>query len=281
MENDGDGGQALLEAVKTAAARSRWVFAATTLTCVLHLSGLWNAYLSWLRLYALGFAEPTQQPTSIAAQHLIRGWVDSTFLSVPILGFKVSAFDATVIGSLALLILVLWHFFSLRRENHLVAYVFNQAWGRGRARQNHVFAYVWSTQVFTTSRDDTPMSSVPAFDVSTTIVWGARGAVKGLMYLPAVTIAASLVAELCSMVVRSPFRPNAQTPAQSINIAGYVMIAAIIGVGLVIGTAVAFLCNKCVVYQNATGKLLEQAVSRAWNETPAAHSGDGSSLNPS
>jgi hypothetical protein len=118
----------LLAAGRGAVERARYVLVAITVAGGLILSAQFNLYYPWLRnkiaLDPKGLNSEEQ-----ATQRSIRDFIykDLQNVSVPIIGVKFSAYDLSVIGSLAMLILAIWFYYSLRRENHVVNRIFNVA----------------------------------------------------------------------------------------------------------------------------------------------------------
>jgi hypothetical protein len=97
--------------INEAAKRSRWVFVAASVASVAIIGATWNAHPSGLydvaeSLWKSDFA--TNPPTQELQRALLKGWVDSMFVNVPLIGLKFSIADGWFLGGVALLILAIW-----------------------------------------------------------------------------------------------------------------------------------------------------------------------------
>jgi hypothetical protein len=109
---------------------------------------------------------------------------DLAVMSVPLIGVKVHSSDLSVLGSLAMAVLALWFYYSVRRENHVVDAIANVANAaldnptpESINKARYLFDAIAHYFVFTTTTErDTPKGEKPRV--------GARLAVKALMYMP-------------------------------------------------------------------------------------------------
>jgi hypothetical protein len=110
-----------IASVADAAARVRRVFALSNVVSLALVISTWNAYFSWTR----GFARSTDwtgaNVTQALQQTLVKTWVDSTFVSIPALGVRLSADDIEMLGAVAVAIIGIWLLYSARRENHIIS----------------------------------------------------------------------------------------------------------------------------------------------------------------
>lgn len=108
-----------LNAVKEATHRSRAVFLVMTVVCAMILFGLWNAIVSWERELAKEKIS-TQDKVKDNQKTATDEWIKNLYVSVSLLGIKVSTNDLAVTGSLSLVIITVWFFFVQRRENRAI-----------------------------------------------------------------------------------------------------------------------------------------------------------------
>jgi hypothetical protein len=127
--------KAVVTATTSAVARSRFVFLMLNVAVVLSLIALLNAQVPWIRnteaRVTMELKQQCADETSQKSPHcksledtrqnlhrLI--WNDLDSLAIPILGVRISSEDLGVIVSPSFLILSIWFWYALRRENHSV-----------------------------------------------------------------------------------------------------------------------------------------------------------------
>ena len=172
-----------LNAASQAQTRSRLVLAALGIACASISIACYNAYLSFgycdtLDALAkdpslLGMKDekgnyvpvPTRDFSNASWDALMRhdaeSWVDSRYVSVSLLGIKVSVDDAPEIGTAALFIISIWLMLSVRRENRTICSLLSDTivprGGKDRApdvaRQWRVYHGIVSHSVFSTYRE--------------------------------------------------------------------------------------------------------------------------------
>jgi hypothetical protein len=190
-----------IAAIDEAAKRSRWVFVAISIAAVAIIGATWNhlplgIYGPASDLWDRGFA--TNAPTAVLQKSLLKGWVDSLFVSVPLLGLKFSIADAALLGSFTLLILAIWKFYVLRRENHLIGGLLHDARHETSRIRSYVFHGICGTQVFATlTNNDNPILSFDTQEGRT--FRGIRGGYLVLSYLPAIAILFVIITDLCDV----------------------------------------------------------------------------------
>lgn len=121
-----------LESVASATSRTRRTFLIMTIFCAAINIALWNGYLSWIRGIAMPKMESGQttensevkNPMEINAEGnkkvLVDEWIRSQTISFNLLGIKLTTFDLSVLGSISLVIVMIWYFFAIRRENRTI-----------------------------------------------------------------------------------------------------------------------------------------------------------------
>lgn len=113
-----------IETVRGSVRRSRLAFLALTLASLGLLLLVWNCYFSWNSFIAQP-RDPSlpalSETTKLLRDELLRSWVRSWWSPTSTLGVNIGVADASFLGSLILLVLTVWFYFSARRENHTTA----------------------------------------------------------------------------------------------------------------------------------------------------------------
>lgn len=257
-----------LDAVRDASKRCRWLLAAITFAAMIQIAAIWNMYFSWTRNFAL---EPKLIAKSgtierVLQERLLQSWVESTYLSVPILGIRISVSDASVVGSTAMIILAVWFYYAIRRENHVIGDILADSGPLDNDMFELAFSGVWATQVFATvtKRDEkirtmeqargalSPTDATPTWFVRL-----FRAAMKSIFFLPVFAVASVLVADVASIfLIRAPFRVG-HTPIgwENIGITGWSML----GLCFVLGLVILLVLKEAWGFQQATIELLRDA----------------------
>lgn len=250
----------LIQAAQHAMRRSRWILSAISVASVAIIAECWNLYFSWLRsiVFMPDWGEPTR--VAEAQRRLIENWIDSGFMTISLLGIKLHVVDASFIGSLALTILMLWLWFYMRRENHVIGKALYLAMDSEDSIRKCVYYGITSMNVFSTmSNNDDPVTSLHIVDNRSTLP-GVRKAFTALYYLPTIVIASMLVCDVLSIeVLWSAFRTNYKpVGATSLTHVDIIKIAFMDGSALIMATACFFLGNYCRRYQQGNLSVLRE-----------------------
>lgn len=110
-----------IKLIGEASARTRYAFAATTLACSLIIASVASSYLTWMHSFALKASLQTDpakaEVTDILKKKLLEEWVASQFITVPILGLRVSVSEVSIFGPFTIVVLLIWYYYSQRRES--------------------------------------------------------------------------------------------------------------------------------------------------------------------
>jgi len=198
---------------------------------------------------------------------LLRYWVESTFITIPLLGIRFSIADASVIGPLALTVLAIWLFYNFRRENHLIGQTLRDA--VNEQQETHAFVYhgICSTQVFATlSHNDAPFRTIDGAQESSLL--GVRWLSRVLIYLPAIAIGIVILSDFLSIfwlpaVFREGHQPLwsrlTQHPEMLLSILFRELIA--MGFGVITGA----LLWRTSIYQDGTIAILHKVADKGWS----------------
>jgi len=257
---DYDFAKLLVDASRDAMRRCRWILSVLSISALAIFGATWNLYFSWLRTVALLPAWASENIVKDLQERLLTGWVDSGFMSVPLLGIKLHVTDAGFIGAIALTTLTLWLFYSVRRQNHLIGKTLRLAQSAPRNIQEYVYYGITASNVFTTvSRNDEPIRSL-RFSQDESKLYGARAAYTALFYLPAMTIAWIMVCDILSIVLlHSAFRSgHVAVGLLHLTAEDIVRILLIDITALVMAMACSFIAHYCRRYEAANVEVLRE-----------------------
>jgi Protein of unknown function (DUF2934) len=190
---------------------------------------------------------PRTGPT-ILREHAIRSWADNRFVSISLLGIRVSVDDAPIVGTFALVVISIWRLLAIRREHITIASLLRDTRRNGDVtvdllrRQWRVFHGIVSESVFTTfEKSLTPISGLRihhktdggrpkvVWRVLTVIMhfgWTKRVGLQRLVlntfvqfvfWLPVLTSLFVFILDRLTYYQRSPFRDGIINPASGGN----------------------------------------------------------------
>lgn len=196
-----------LAGVREATRRSRFVFIVMTIAAGTILVSLWNSILAWDR--SMAFKRSGNDLIEANQKILTSEWLERLNISVGLFGIHVSAADLAVVGSGALIIIMVWFFFSQRRENRavvgLLRYCREQAEAKrfDKALTHLVYGDIVQSILFIDlGGGDEPISLVPntAKPRRNKMI---RGILKGLVFLPPLTILAIIISDCATLFMQS------------------------------------------------------------------------------
>ena len=211
----------LLANAKEASQRARWIFTVAIIVSLVQLGAVYNFGYSETRDYVedlvfrdgmlRGMQLPSPRPppaavASAAAQRgvgeaalkelrtqMIRSWVEEQTFTISLLGIRMHAADAGLLGSLAMISVMVWLFHGVRRENRLVAAILGIATAEPASTRAFVYHALAGSQLFSRLepfhsggrgvRSDRPASGLASL----------------LTYLPAITLLVMVAVDLQSV----------------------------------------------------------------------------------
>ena len=213
-------------------------------------------------------------------EKLLGNWVESQFVSVPLLGVKVNVADAAFLGSIALFILTVWLFYSMRRQNHIIATSFRMAAnyhhtaGSNRIPNpnsdaavkkfqplEYIYYAVTATSIFVTATEnDNPKTSIGFLATSEAAIFGTRIAYSAMLYLPALVIAFVFLCDILSLsFIPAPFRISPNELAAQLTGGEVIKCVFIECTAVMLGTACFILGRQCLRYEDANRSVISQA----------------------
>jgi hypothetical protein len=198
--------------IKDATHRSRFVFIIMTIAAATILICQWNALVSWDR--GMAFEEKSDNVKISENQKTATDeWIRSMTINVGLLGIRVSTTDLAVIGSISLIIIMVWFFFSQRRENRAIVSLLRYCY-RGFIEKklskdvcNLVYEGVVQSIVFIDmGGGDKPIEGIVATDDPPKSTFFIRRILTWLTYLAPFTIFIIVVADIVSLFMPSHLR---------------------------------------------------------------------------
>jgi hypothetical protein len=253
-----------LEGAKEAIKRTRLAFLVSTIASLAILITVWNAYVSWDRRFPLLDKLPSNDVAKEVDTQFLHQYADSTAITVSLLGIRVGVSDLSVLGSLSLLVLSLWLFFSIRRENHTIAELLRDTKDDLAVIHQFVYFAISSFLVFTTlSPSDSPIDNLEETEVRKTY-YLARWAIGFLFYLPALVLGFVIFMDFFSIyglssVASYPHNPLKREIGHGNQVKFWTMETCAAALGL----ATAVLCRKINRFQQATTKVLRDYLDRS------------------
>jgi hypothetical protein len=221
-----------------ASASARWVLAAMLIACILPLGAMFNYAFSQARDLPIGLVTPSQtepkqqaqlsspkvgvwdsasEVTKVFETEMFKEWADSTSVTIPLLGVRISVADVDVLGSAALATFSFLLFVALKREAGTIIDTVRAAKRDGTDEiKSLIRETILSTQVYSVAgRDVLPRS---AFARGALWQQRATNAVTRviatyLVFLPFVTIVVVTIFDVCTVTfTKDLFRPGASHP---------------------------------------------------------------------
>jgi hypothetical protein len=292
-----------LKAITEAQNRARFAFFISTLASGIVLAALWNTYLSWDRQWADVQYRPSGWGQEQLISQQIKSWMENQLVGVPLLGIHLSASDAAVLGSIALLILSFYYCMCMRRENHEIGSLLKDIKNENDEVRRLVFFKIRSFMVFNSISDnDAPIrgrksSTSTAKRGFRTIltkmrrpgkpILFSRVGFKLLIYLPALTVLLIICSDIYfSLWFVSPWRHNVSNSVWSNLSATFkVQLVLMDTIAILLGLLIFDFCMHSSDYHQGTREITEDLGESlgliAASQESSAGASSGSSSPPS
>ncbi len=260
-----------IEGTREAQRRSRIAFLVSTIVSLSIIVVCWNAYGSWYRAFALKKTFSTNEVVRYNQEALLQEWIKTRGIDIPLLGIRAGASDVGLLGSISLLVISLWFFYSMRRENHTIALLLIETKDKCKEIREVVYHGIIDYLVFTSlTKHDDPISDLYGSPRRQRRVPFVRPALRILIYLPVISLSCVILFDLLTIkYIDSPFRDPPTTLAGQVapsKSSGSTIeashepgettkAAVIIGFALVLTTMVGSLCSRIVKYEVATARI--------------------------
>lgn len=248
-----------LNGINEAQKRARIALFFSTLAAGTIIAALWNAYFSWDRQWASIVKEPVSWGQQQLLAHQIEEWMQSNTVDISLLGIRVSASDAAVLGSVVLLIFSFYHCLTKRRENHEIGSLLIEMKNEGQELRNFVLSRIQSFMVFTTIDDDSSYETLEGSRKPGKI--GTLGSLgfRLLTYFPVLTILFILFTDIYfSFFYISPWRENSTSAWQSLSPQYQYQLIAMDIFALIAGLFIAYFCRQAMNFHRSTQKITQE-----------------------
>ncbi len=237
--------------------RTLWVYSAIIVLFFSVIVVLWNLYLSWIKNLFLNI-ENLENLTTPQIE-LFRIWTSSTFFSIPMININLQISDASTIVSLAFFILIIWLFFSARRENHIIGKTLFLALNEGNEMKKFIYYGISFSNLFSTiSERDDPISSLQYVESEKKVKY-ARGIIQFVFIAPTIAILSIIFLDLYSLFsLSSLFRKQSNVPLHELlTFWDFIKIAVMEFFAFGMAIACGFLGYKCWLFEKSTNKILK------------------------
>ncbi len=261
-----------MEAIAEAQRRSRIAFVAGLMVSLAVIFGVYNSYFSWYRDFAFkkqfegsGFITTDSKGTQVIGnpvieelqRALLKEWVSSRVVSIPLLGIKAGISDGAVLGILGLAVTSIWLFYTIRSENHAIAILLRDTLKEPQETKRLIFHGIVARMVLTTISDnDSPIESLKD-EYRNREAPVMRFLLRGLLFLPFIAALLMLVIDILTLhhFIESPFRASRVVPLDRKDV---IQAELMEGFGLVLTVIIANICYRITHFENATGRILRE-----------------------
>ncbi len=199
--------------------------------------------------------------TDYAQQQLVAEWVKNRIITVSLLGIRISVDDLPVIGSLSLVIISIWFFYSARRENRAIGTLLRDAY---TLEDWHIRYMVYQGIVhhlvlIDLGRGAKPISNYEeeeSDDIKHLPI--VSGALTVLFYLPVLAILFVLISDILTLFYfAAPFRPSHKSLAGIIPTSMWIKVIVMESIAFALLLLTGFLCQRIRGFIEATETLLK------------------------
>lgn len=267
-----------LDAINEAQKRTRLALVLCTFASAAILAGLWNLYASWDIRWAEGARGRTWTEEQVQLRQ-INAWVDANTVGVALLGIKLSTSDAAVLGGIVLLGLAFYQCLCARRENHEVGALLVESAGEPEPLRRLIFRRISAFMVFLASEsNDAPYDSLDGKRSTQTIPLFHTGWPL-LIYLPAITIGATLLSDLYyAFVYVSPFDQIGHGAWLGLSQSYRWKLVAMDVSGLAMAIITWCYCRQTVIFRRGTERVVQSFGRSPTPIAPAAASAETSGV---
>ncbi len=171
-----------------------------------HLEQAWSTGAT--RETVMAAIEDRDEVIKFLQQKWVEQWIKNQQISAPLLGTSMSASDATFLASIALIVAMIWFYWSMRRENHSIFGLLNDSAAAPPHLKWLVFHGIAANLLFAyLSPTDRAYHSLRKIEPAWQF-WVMRQLLHALSYLPASAIFFCGSVQLIYSFVESPFRAN-------------------------------------------------------------------------
>lgn len=251
-----------LEATRDAQKMSRIAFMFSIIISLAIIIATWNAYYSWYTAFPRKEKWPESEVTKEVHQKIIENWVESQTISVPFLGITIGVSDASVFGSIGLLIISIWFFLSIRRENHVIGFLLKDTMEMKYSSLTRQWIYhgISSYMVFVNiTRRDTPIKDLNEKGDLHRPDSLMRLAFRFLVFLPAISISFLIISDILTVYILPAFYRFPHVPLfEHFGFGDAVKLTVMEGLAFILLVLITLICWRTLSYVGSTTMILRQ-----------------------
>lgn len=248
----------LVKGAQKSMSRTLWVYSTILLLFFSVMTVLWNLYFSWIKNLFTNIKDLNK--LTIPQIELFKEWTSSTYFSIPVININLQISDASTIISSAFFILVIWLFFSTRRENHIIGKSLFLTLNEENEMKKFIYYGISFSNLFSTISDrDDPITSLEYVESEKKMIRYARGIVKFVFFAPTVAILSIIALDLYSLFsLSSLFRVNSQVPLhQLLTFWDFIKIIGMEFFAFGMAISCGFLGYKSWQFEKGTNKIMK------------------------
>jgi hypothetical protein len=242
--------------------RARFAFFLSTLAAGINLAALWNTYLSWDRQWAYLPEKPIPWAQAHLAEQQIRIWVENQLVGVPLLGLRLSASDAAILGAIVLMILSFYYCMCMRRENHEIGSLLLDVKEKDATSEVGwlVFFRIRSSMVFNTiTENDAAFFSLNNSNPKGKAILFRRFGFWLLVYLPFISVILILLSDVYfTFFYKSPWRLNTEPLWASLSKGFKIQLVAMDLFAVVAAITIWHFCKRAMTFHKGTRQITNE-----------------------
>lgn len=176
-----------LDGIKDAQSFRRWTMVASMLCSFVLFAAIWSENFGWDRWHSTAVIQPQKWGEAQEKAEIIKQYVDSLQISIPVLGIKLSNSDAAVLGSLALVAAAYLSSLAAQRWKRELVTIVNDFGTQTRELRQMIYSSVRTGAVFTAVYDEAGKGDEHLTEKDVSIPY------KIIIFLPVVALAAILL----------------------------------------------------------------------------------------
>ncbi len=251
-----------LDAVRTAQQRTTSVLAFALTLSVVIVVATYNAYLSWNRHFALSLNEYgarevaaaapaasttlTSDVTKNAHEYALRNWVESRFVSIPLIGMKVAVDDVAVLGGLSLTLLYLVYRYVSRNQRRVVLELLEDTSSSASVETKAlVYHSIVAYHVLSDLQGHLPLRPRTTGGVKADRTGNVKLGFIALLYFPIVAQVAVIACDILSLVYfDAPFRLPHHPLKEHLHETDWVIVFAYLACGMLSVALALYFANE-------------------------------------
>jgi hypothetical protein len=249
-----------LEATRDAQKMSRLAFLVSTIISLAIIIATWNAYFSWYTDFTIKENWPISEVTEEVHHQIITQWVEGQTISIPILGIKVGMSDGSVFGSIGLLIISIWFFLSIRRENHVIGFLLMDTKEMPPKTRKWIYQGIASYTVFANvSRRNKPIKNLYDQDDMRQRDTLMRLTFKALVFFPPISIGFLIISDILTIFILPAYYRFPHTPLfEHLGFGDAVKLTVMEAFAFILLIIILSICTRTLSYVKCTTTILRE-----------------------